>query len=64
MKLGGIAGWKSIRIQNGKQIREMFRKINPKFNRNKYKELHVGRSINGTNEGEDSAGDNSSSERD
>lgn len=42
----------------------MFRKINPKFNRNKYNKLHVGRSINGTNEGEDSAGDNSSSERD
>ena len=32
----------------------MFRKINPKLNRKKYKELHVGRSIDGTKEGGES----------
>lgn len=49
----------SIRIR--KQIGEMVRKINLKCKRNKYKELHVGKSISGTN---DEAGDNSFSASD
>lgn len=42
----------------------MSRKINTKFNCNKCKELHVGRSVSGTNKGEDSAGGNGCSESD
>ena len=38
--------------------------MNPKLNRNKYKELHVGRNINGTNEREEPGGDYSCSESD
>lgn len=43
-------------------IGEMLRKINPRFNRKKYKELSMGRSVNGANERKESTGDSSSSE--